>query len=182
MGRAFRRTQSMWPFWLACWVGSGGVVACEQPKPPPAAEASAAPAKPKVKEGGACQTSSDCDAGLACAEDRTCQTRLTIDCRGRVEVCGTEGRCTGQNGRCVAASNADCKASSRCKNEGRCSAKEGKCSAETREDCRELCAALGRCTPVNGGCDAASDDECKASKACATSKKCRSRGGRCTDK
>ena len=140
-----------------------------------------AEAKPKVPLGGTCQANPDCVSGHGCADDKTCQTYKTIECRGRGDTCKREGLCTGDGKRCVAASDADCKAAKICEKEARCTAKNGSCVIGSAEDCKPLCARLGRCTFQDNRCLADSDDDCKESEACKKYKKCKARAGTCFD-
>ena len=137
--------------------------------------------KPKGKEGDKCKGQEDCEFGFSCAkDDKTCQTPQTIGCRERESACALEGRCYGEkSGRCIAKFPADCKKSKVCKNEGRCTAKDGKCIAATRADCQELCGRMGHCTPKDGRCIAETDDDCKDSKRCTMYDQCVAKNGQC---
>jgi hypothetical protein len=155
-------------------------------KPPPSKGTSPDPSTPPPKvgarEGAGCRASDDCDKGLACANDKTCQTLKTIDCRSREDVCVEDGRCLGKDNKCVPASDADCKKSKRCETDGRCTAKDDKCVAATDADCKVLCDKVGRCTLADGSCIAASAADCKNSEACVRAKRCRAVAGRCIGK
>ncbi|MFC1642818.1 hypothetical protein ACFL5O_09065 [Myxococcota bacterium] len=154
---------------------------CDKKKKEPigAASDSATPKPPGVQEGGGCTKHEDCDEGLRCADDKTCQTPKTIDCRGRADTCGDDGRCLGKNGKCVPASDEACKKSRRCETDGRCTSKDDKCMAASPADCAKLCEATGRCTVQDGSCIAASHKDCRDSVACKTAKRCRALAGRC---
>jgi hypothetical protein len=138
-----------------------------------------AEAKPKVALGGACKANQDCVSGHGCADDKTCQTYKTIECRGRGDTCKREGLCTGEGKRCMAADDADCKGSKVCAQEARCTAKIGSCVIGSAEDCKALCTQFGRCTFKDNKCVAGSDDDCKASEACTKYGKCTASAGNC---
>jgi hypothetical protein len=170
-------------WWVGALVLGGGNVGCEQKAQPTGQTAtSTAPAKPKLPLGGKCAENSDCDTGLGCAKDGTCQTFKTIECRGRDQACAFEGRCSGSDKGCVAATRDDCKKSKVCENDGRCTPDEGKCVAKTSEDCQKLCKAEGRCSVEDGKCRATSNDDCKQSEACQQFDQCRARDGLCVKK
>jgi hypothetical protein len=138
-----------------------------------------APKRGNMNEGGGCRVTDDCAVGLACADDKTCQSLKTIECRAREDVCGEEGRCLGKNGKCVPASADACKHSRRCETDGRCTLKDDKCAAVSPDDCATLCKAMGRCTIEDGTCIAGSSKDCQQSEACKQSKRCRAYAGRC---
>lgn len=140
---------------------------------------SATPKRGTTTDGGGCRVSDDCVNGLVCADDRTCQSPKTIECRGRQDVCVDEGRCVGRDNKCVAASDDACKKSHRCETEGRCSLKDDKCAALSANDCSALCKSMGRCTIEDGSCVAGSTKDCLQSEACKQSKRCRAVSGRC---
>lgn len=162
---------------VALGVASG----CDKPPPSQGTspDMSTPPRKVGAHEGASCRASDDCDKGLACADDKTCQTLKTIDCRSRQDVCLEDGRCVGRNDKCVPASDADCKKSRRCESDGRCTAKDDKCTAVSGADCKTLCDKVGRCTISDGTCIAASAADCAKSEACVKSKRCRAVKGRC---
>jgi hypothetical protein len=93
----------------------------------------------------------------------------------RWRMCQLEGLCsTASMGRCVAASNDDCKPSDACLG-GRCTAKEGRCIAGSDEDCRGswACKGYGRCNhDGNELCIATSAGDCKASTRCQREGEC----------
>jgi len=157
------------------------VTACDKPAPNKGAtqEPSAAPKKIGAKEGSGCRVTADCDQGLVCADDKTCQSQKTIDCRGRQDACLEEGRCLGRDNKCVPATPEDCKKSRRCETDGRCSMKDDKCLAAGAEDCSTLCQKFGRCMVQDGTCIATTDAECRKSEICSTAKRCRAAAGRC---
>ena len=137
--------------------------------------------KKKAKEGEACRGQEDCEFGTSCADDKTCQTPKTIDCRGREQTCKIEGRCYGKNNRCVA-TDADCKKCDWCKKRGRCSARDGRCVAATDADCQGVCAKFGRCVAKDDGCIAVDDEACEASEWCQGYRFCKAEEGRCNRK
>ncbi|MBW2453293.1 MAG: hypothetical protein JRI68_02230 [Deltaproteobacteria bacterium] len=144
--------------------------------------ASSAAAKPKAPLDGKCQKNEDCVSGHGCADNKTCQTYKTIECRGRGDACKREGMCTGDGKRCVAGTDADCKASKICDKEARCTAKNGLCIIGGAEDCKPLCAKFGRCTFLDNKCVADKDDDCAESEACKKYSKCKaSKAGDCYD-
>lgn len=150
------------------------------PKPAkPIASETPLPKRGNTAEGGGCRVNDDCATGLVCADDKTCQSPKTVECRGRQDVCGEEGRCLGKGGKCVPASNDACKHSRRCETDGRCSLKDDKCAAATAEDCSTLCKTMGRCTIEDGTCIAGSNKDCQQSEACKQAKRCRAFAGRC---
>jgi hypothetical protein len=153
---------------------------CEEKKqtPPPVAEAPAP--RPRLPLGSTCASNQDCGDGLGCAEDKTCQSFKTIECRAREDACKGEGRCTGSDQQgCVAGSNADCQKAKVCQDDGRCTAQEGKCAATSPEDCKNLCTMDGRCSLREGKCAAASNTDCKDSEACKQYDRCIAKKGAC---
>ncbi len=165
-------------------VALGAMGGCNKPRPSrgTSPDPSTEPSKPKAREGAACRLSDECDKGLACADDKTCQTLNTLEGRSRADTCGEDGRCVGRDNKCVPASDADCKKSRRCETDGRCTAKDDKCVAATEADCKVLCQKVGRCTLADGSCIAASAADCKDSEACVRAKRCRAVAGRCIGK
>lgn len=101
-------------------------------------------------EGAACFAPSDCAEGLACVGEAVMRCEKCSD----LTQCKAYGRCTAKDGVCLAASDAECKASYDCKERGPCTAKEGAC--------------------VVGG-----DADCKQSEACAKDKYCLAKGNNC---
>lgn len=156
------------------------LLACEEEqKAQPAPVASAVPEKPRTPQGGPCETNSDCADRLGCAQDKTCQTYKTIECRGRGNACTREGRCTGQDNRCVAGSNADCKSSEFCEKDGRCTAQEGSCVVASAADCSTVCKKFGRCALEDGKCVAGSIKDCREADVCRGAKSCKLMKGGC---
>ena len=163
------------------WVGAMlalGLIACEQKKSDPVVQA-ATPEKPRVEKGGKCETNEDCADRLGCAKDKTCQTYKTIECQSHDNACKVEGRCTGEENKCVAGSAEECKASEFCKRDGRCTVKEGRCVAATAADCNDVCQKFGRCTPQDDKCMATELDQCKSAQICQGAKRCKVENGVC---
>ena len=156
-------------------------IGCDDKPAPtqPVTSDSPLPKRGNTNETGGCRVTDDCAPGLACAEDKTCQSLKTIECRSRQDVCGEEGRCLGKGNKCVPASADACKKSRRCESDGRCSIKDDKCAAVTRDDCATLCKQMGRCSIEDGTCVASSTKDCVQSEACKQSKRCRAYSGRC---
>jgi hypothetical protein len=185
MNRGTARAKSckltLWVFGAVLLTASA---ACEEKAKPATAEPAPAPppAKPKAPLGSSCQSNDDCGEGLGCAEDKTCQSYKTIECRGRDAACKREGRCSGSERGCTAASNADCQQAEVCAQEGRCTAQEGRCVAATTEDCKKVCELQGHCTVQDGKCLAASNADCKQSDECKSYDKCIAKKGICVKK
>ena len=155
-------------------------IGCESKPAPtkPIATEAPVPKRGNTGEGGGCRVNDDCITGLVCADDKTCQSPKTIECRSRQDACGEEGRCLGKGGKCVPASAEACKKSRRCETDGRCTLKDDKCAA-SGEDCTTLCKSAGRCTIDDGSCVAGSSKDCLQSDACKQAKRCRAIAGRC---
>jgi hypothetical protein len=101
-----------------------------------------------------------------------------VPCEGRPE-CKSDGRCTEQGDRCVAASDADCERASGCKYEGECTAQDARCIVGSDGDCKqtETCSESGYCWAVpsrEGG--GALECLAKTAEDCAKSGNCRSQG------
>jgi hypothetical protein len=141
-----------------------------------------APKRGHTSEGGGCRVADDCAPGLVCADDKTCQSLKTVECRSRQDVCGEDGRCLGKDNKCVPASAEACKKSHRCESDGRCTIKDDKCAAVTSEDCATLCKTMGRCKVQDDICVASSTNDCLRSEACKQAKRCRALAGRCIGK
>jgi hypothetical protein len=156
-------------------------IGCDDKPAPtkPVASEAPPPKRGRTIEGGACRVTDDCAQGLSCADDKTCQSLKTIECRSRKDVCGEEGRCLGKDNKCVPASADACKKSPRCETDGRCSIKDDKCAAASTEDCAALCKSVGRCKIEDGTCVAGSVKDCLQSEACKQAKRCRAYSGRC---
>jgi len=71
-------------------------------------------------------------------------------------ACATEGKCTAENGACVAKSDDDCRSSQQCQFAGKCSLVVDECGAATDADCAasEVCRMAGQCTARDGICSA----------------------------
>jgi hypothetical protein len=175
------RTMSRTAEWLGITMSAMLVlVACEDPpQQTKTTEQPAAPSKPRAAQGQACQSNQDCGDGLGCSPEKVCETFQTIECRSRNEVCKGEGRCTGSGSKCIAATDAECKAASICANDGRCTAKDGKCVAASSQDCADVCGKNGRCTIEDGNCIAATSKDCRDSLACKQADRCIAKLGRC---
>jgi hypothetical protein len=154
---------------------------CDKPKPKGTSQEAetAKPQKPKVLMGEVCAGNDDCASGLGCDKDKKCQTFKTIECRSREDSCKGEGRCTGKENRCIAATNEECKQSDRCAQDGLCAVKDERCAAVTADDCKDVCTKSGRCSVQDGKCVAATNDDCKKSDVCASMKKCLAKEGHC---
>lgn len=74
------------------------------------------------------------------------------ECR---KLCTVVGKCTLQDGKCIATSPEACRASFGCRTGGLCEVRDGKCAAVKDSDCEksDLCEAEGRCVAVNGRCE-----------------------------
>jgi len=100
----------------------------------------------------------------------------------RSRLCELEGLCTPtDDGRCIAASNDDCRPSDACLG-GRCTASEGRCIAGSDADCQgsQACQAWGRCAHDGQGlCIARSAADCQASYRCQREGECLLRDGAC---
>ncbi|MFT7623638.1 MAG: hypothetical protein ACI9WU_002821 [Myxococcota bacterium] len=85
-----------------------------------------------------------------------------------INPCQRDGRCHGVDGRCVATTDADCKASSGCKELGFCTHQGNGCVVGP-SDCRGTtkCAEFGWCTFDGDRCIVGSDDDCLDSSGCA---------------
>jgi hypothetical protein len=175
------RTMSRTAQWLGVTLSSVLVLlGCEDPpKQTTTAEQPAAPSKPRAAQGQACQSNQDCGDGLGCSPQKVCETFQTIECRSRNEVCKGEGRCTGSGSKCIAATDAECKAATVCVNDGRCTPKDGKCVAASSQDCADVCSKNGRCTIEDGNCIAATSKDCRDSAACKQADRCIAKLGRC---
>jgi hypothetical protein len=80
--------------------------------------------------------------------------------------------CKGESGE--AEKTKGCAQSKECAKYGQCTAKDGKCIAASDADCKSVCESKGRCTinPKTVACVAGSDAHCKGSKGCALDGKC----------
>ena len=70
------------------------------------------------------------------------------------DLCRSIGYCTPKDGKCVAATDEDCRESEICKTDGMCAAKDGACIAGKDEDCKPTrgCKTAGRCYAKDGAC------------------------------
>ena len=168
---------------LSLFVLLSAALACESKSktaaPPQASVEAPKPAKQGAPLGGTCSANEECAAGLGCADDKSCQSFKTIDCRGRELTCKAEGRCTGSDKGCIAASSAECQKARVCQEEGRCNAQDGKCVATSAADCKGFCQLDGRCSVVDGKCAAASHADCRQSETCKQQKRCIAKRGVC---
>ena len=128
----------------------------------------------KTGEDERCERQEECQHGLVCigpAWNHRCLKQRHADAfcrlyRGGIldhrEACLRFGMCTAKDGKCVAASDEDCKNSAtRWMTEGRktlgaCTAKDGECVAGKDEDCLPTPACqdkgLRHCTAKDGKC------------------------------
>lgn len=109
-----------------------------------------APACDKT-DGATCYSAEECAEGLACLGDgglNRCES-----CEAHA-LCGDEGRCSASEGRCVAASDDDCKRGYICKGKGGCTAKDGVCTVGGDADCKqsEACVNDGFCHAKGNNC------------------------------
>jgi len=96
-----------------------------------------------------CPALADCrDEGRCTAEQDRCVAASDADCRQRSEVCARTGKCTATGGTCIATTDEDCKASSWCAVYGGCHAQQGRCLALSDADCQSSsgCKQYGWCT------------------------------------
>ncbi len=109
----------------------------------------------KVDMGGACGNAAKCKEGLACLEGK-CDVCGGPAAKGEWAQlqCAKFGLCVARDGRCVAASDADCKASGACRLLGRCVVKAGECTVGADEHCKQSdrCKTFGHCIARNGAC------------------------------
>jgi hypothetical protein len=131
-----------------------------------------------------CLKSAGCATAARCsfnASTRTC-VALPEDCL-KSDQCRDEGRCFERDGRCVAASSADCKRSTNCKWAGHCTLNQlfSMCSAGSDADCRasERCKEFGSCWQGSGFCTARSSIDCERSTHCKQLGHCFFRSGYC---
>lgn len=164
--------------------------------------------------GGKCITTDreDCISAGLCAREARC-TPIGGACRiydgdcARSRLCGDDGRCATEQGRCVArtrqgcaestgcklyglcepvdgecrATDADCRRAKVCREEGQCSARFGRCVAARAEDCDNgsLCRDQGRCTPQDSVCKPTRPEHCTTSTGCRTQGACTLAGDVC---
>lgn len=102
-------------------------------------------------EGATCYSPDECAEGLACLGDGGLSR-----CESCAEhpSCGDEGRCSASEGRCVAASDEDCKNGYVCTGKGGCTAKDGVCTVGGDADCKQskACADEGFCQAKGNNC------------------------------
>ncbi len=119
----------------------------------------------------ACQSGSGdrCTPASPCTDGKACQAGRCVDaCRAAPE-CEAQGRCTRRHGKCVVASDADCKRARICNGfTGLCTALEGQCVPRNAADCAAApqCAFDGRCSFADGACVAATALACVDSTLC----------------
>jgi hypothetical protein len=114
-----------------------------------------------------CRGSAECRATGACSvAGAACAAVTREDCAG-IDSCKRDGRCTPQNGRCVATAE-DCAKTRACIQLGKCTPLDEMCSTLSSGDCAraEICTEQGYCTFRNGSCVLASDEDCKKTRAC----------------
>jgi hypothetical protein len=104
----------------------------------------------KRVEGQACTVRTDCAEGLACVGDAV----MRCEKCDALKSCTMFGKCTAQDGACVAGSDEDCKKSYDCKERGPCTAKEGACVVGGDADCRQsqACAKDKFCVASGNNC------------------------------
>lgn len=127
--------------------------------------------------GQGCVRNADCPGDLHCINSTCASIKAVAQspdefCRSAAG-CREKGLCSPGPGGCVAASDADCAQSKRCKDDGACGARSGKCTA-TETGCRQApaCQEKGECTPRDGSCYATTDEECAESEVCITEGRC----------
>ncbi|GEM_PF-2937494 len=149
------------------------------------AKKKAAPAKKKAVAKPAPKKAKPC--AKECAEEGRCKVRRkkcvaasTAQCAAS-SGCTQQGRCSLKSGACVVRSDKDCSASAICKESGHCRAKGGVCIVLKSEDCRASsgCTAKGECHHVLDRCEALVKDDCAASVGCLKEGRCSVRKGRC---
>jgi len=121
------RMRAAGPLTIAVLTAAGRMVACGSASVPsqPATVPSPSPVSEvdggtfPEPDGGAREATQPPPAGRECTWDE----------------CSRAGHCTLSDGRCVAASDADCRNAEPCRLEGRCSARGGECRALTDADC-----------------------------------------------
>ena len=106
---------------------------------------------------------------LPAQSDEDCKRERQLDTDGVITLwseCGDIGRCKHENGACVAASDADCRASAMCKEHGSCSDVGALCGPKSDADCQgsEGCTKYSWCTFMpgipTGGCLECYGDRC----------------------
>jgi hypothetical protein len=141
----------------------------------------------------ACTKDADCAPGLTChPQSRICKApgNTAIECPGDCGVskqCQEGGLCTFRNGKCVVATDEDCRRSEVCTGHGRCNRRDfgafGECVGVNPEDCRKstFCRTLGQCKMDSRlrECRAASDDDCAKAETCTRDQKCKAKDGVC---
>jgi hypothetical protein len=116
----------------------------------------------KKDEGQACFSNKECGEGLACVGE---DLRRCEKC-GEQQACTIYGRCTAQEGACVAAGDGECQQSADCKERGPCTAKDGKCVVGSDADCKqsEACAKERFCVAKGNNCIMSEADRKEADK------------------
>ncbi|EDM77224.1 hypothetical protein PPSIR1_26783 [Plesiocystis pacifica SIR-1] len=148
-------------------------------------------------EPSACARTDACrEAGVCNYEHAKGCVEALPDCK---LACRLEGACELRDGVCVATSDANCRASSRCRGEGQCTLEGDRCVAtdedcaasvmcemngwcaavdggdgcyDGRSACGALCWARGDCARIDGVCQPESDDHCRDSVECAVAGRC----------
>ncbi len=132
-----------------------------------------------------CGTRWECaDLGLCHASQVddwvVCVAKNDEDC---ASACSTRGECVAQAGRCVAATDAACRASRACATEGLCRAEGGACVVADDALCAasSACRDSGRCSADEGAgaCEIMRDQDCARSDACTSDHLCAAWGGKC---
>jgi major membrane immunogen (membrane-anchored lipoprotein) len=98
------------------------------------------------------------------------------------KLCKWQGRCTlGEDSKCFASSDSECKLSSVCKQMGACTAKDGRCRITNSTGCSQasVCTDNGKCTFDDGECRATSDTDCRKSTDCKNYRQCAVKDGKC---
>ena len=148
---------------------------------------------PKSKPGESCAKTADCESQLKCIK-LVCidiekeKERANQRCRESQQGCKVWGRCTAVEfeaidgaDKCIAATDSDCRQSTRCRKLGSCTIKNGKCIVGSNSDCSqsENCKKDGLCTARNGNCAHGSDADCRKYSYCKMTGRCRFFNGQC---
>ena len=142
-----------------------------------------------------CGTENGCQTDTECKGDRVCQGGQCVapsggedPCRS-YSLCEPLGYCTSREGKCIAATDSDCRRwSATCSKAGFCTARDGVCIATSDADCRAStvqCGYYGNCSlGFDDGagialCLATSDADCRRSVHCGGYGWCSAHGGKC---
>lgn len=121
-----------------------------------------------VADADGCSQSTRCsEEGRCSIDDGLCVAAADSDCKD-AKACTHGGRCKADAGSCIVKSDQECKVAAVCKEEERCSARDGICVKSCAED--ELCKKHGRCGERDshpGSCVALSDADCDKAEVCA---------------